>query len=201
MVCIEEYPFLKSLWVCLLSWLFLRFLQCPDIETRIYKQQYIIVESSTGEAFPCVCQALEHFLSEATLIQVQSLRFPWPNEEGTLSVRLRAISFPLSLTLAIQLKMVRVPLNPQLWQYLGFGLVRLSEWESSFSKVLFFQIDKCLRIKALCAGLTSLGFVLSSFWQVFLHYLIIALMLLRKLSKYFIQLFKLSLGGGLIRIT
>lgn len=66
-----------------------------------------------------------------------------------------------------------VPLNPQLWQSLGLGLVSLSEQKLIF-KGAFFQLDKCLRIKALWAGLTCLGFVLSSFWQVILHYLTIA---------------------------
>lgn len=113
-------------------------------------------------------------------------------------MRPRAVSFPFSFTLAIQLKMASGFSESPTLTVSGLWPYEAIRTRAHFQRRFFSQIDKCLRIKALWAGLTSVGFVLSRLWQVFLYYLIIALMLLKKLSKYFIQLFKLSLVGGLI---
>lgn len=67
-----------------------------------------------------------------------------------------------SLTPGTQLKMVSIYLNPQLWQALDFGLVKLWKQELIFKVVVFFfQIDKYFWIKALWARPASLGLVLS----------------------------------------
>jgi hypothetical protein len=114
------------------------------------------------------------------------LDIPWIAQHSDVRVSLWAV-IVFSPTLKTGVKVGNCLSESSTLAGLGFEFCSPTFARLSKEQLLFqlasLQLDKCHRLKAVGAGLAS---SFPWFWQVFLHYFVIPLMLLRELNKYFI---------------